>query len=639
MNETRICKECGAALPTGAPEGLCPKCLLKAGIATQPAGQPGEGSETPGLKKDSLPDPGRLAEYFPQLEILELLGQGGMGAVYKARQPALDRLVALKILPSEAASDAGFAERFLREARALAKLNHPSIVAVYDFGQTHGLHYFIMEYVDGPNLRQIEQSGKLTPRQALEIIPQVCEALQYAHDEGVVHRDIKPENVLLDKKGRVKIADFGLAKILGLETRNFRLTGARDVMGTPHYMAPEQVENPRLVDHRADIYSLGVVFYEMLTGELPLGRFAPPSQKVHVDVRLDEVVLHALEKEPTRRYQHASEVKTDVESIASRPAPAAAPVTPPVFPGAAAPRRPEFWKTAIGVLAIVLTLMLVGWGILIGLGIVLPALSRAKARHSASAQPSVLVTGLVIDATTGKPIAGARVSDNSYGAGPGRTPLETWTDSSGRYQMKTWDEEHTMAASAPGYESGTATLLTKVLGATQRAEIDFRLKPTDPMRKLNDATAQLSQLRLQYKDGNPLIETKLLEVTELRSQIAGLPAPSATAGLAAPPVVIKTVPESGSSNVDPGITEIHATFSAPMKNGTWSWATCGKDNFPEVTGPIHYLPDGRTCVLPVKLQPGKVYATWINSDSFQNFEDREGRPAVPYLLIFKTGSR
>ena len=316
--ETRpTCKECGAPLAPDAPEGLCPKCLLKVAMGTQARTQSEQGPSAATTGPGALPDPARLAEYFPQLAILELLGQGGMGAVYKARQPGLDRLVALKILPSQAGSDPGFAERFNREARALARLSHPNIVAVYDFGQTHGLHYFIMEYVDGPNLREIERANKLSAREALQIIPQICEALQFAHDEGVVHRDVKPENVLLDKKGRVKIADFGLAKILGREPKDLRLTGARDVVGTPHYMAPEQVEHPQEVDHRADIYSLGVVFYEMLTGELPLGKFALPSQKVQVDVRLDEVVLHTLEKEPSRRYQHASQVKTDVETIAN----------------------------------------------------------------------------------------------------------------------------------------------------------------------------------------------------------------------------------------------------------------------------------------------------------------------------------
>jgi len=320
---------------------------MKAGFGTV------AGSEGSGDAGFVPPPVEALARLFPQLELLELIGKGGMGAVYKARQPGLDRLVALKILPPRTGSDPGFAERFTREARALARLSHPNIVGVYDFGQVSSagvspataagvppgagagspqpiasLHYFLMEYVDGPNLRQVEQASKLSPAQALQIIPQICEALQYAHEEGIVHRDIKPENVLLDKKGRVKIADFGLARILGREAQDFRLTGAGQVMGTPHYMAPEQVEHPQAVDHRADIYSLGVVFYEMLTGELPLGKFAPPSCKVQMDVRLDEVVMHALEKEPERRYQHASQIKSDVETITTSPSQAAPPVVP-----------------------------------------------------------------------------------------------------------------------------------------------------------------------------------------------------------------------------------------------------------------------------------------------------------------------
>jgi len=153
-------------------------------------------------------------------------------------------------------------------------------------------------------------------------VTQICEALQFAHDSGVVHRDIKPENILVDQRGRVKIADFGLARIMGQSTEELRLTGAQQVMGTAHYMAPEQIEKPLEVDHRADIYSLGVVFYELLTGELPLGRFQPPSKKIHIDVRLDEVVLKTLEKEPGLRYQNASEIKTDVEGISNSPPPA-----------------------------------------------------------------------------------------------------------------------------------------------------------------------------------------------------------------------------------------------------------------------------------------------------------------------------
>jgi hypothetical protein len=319
-------------MPAGALAGLCPACLLAQGAETDSGdGASGRRFEPPPLAE--------VAKLFPQLEILDLLGAGGMGAVYKARQPALDRIVALKVLPSQNAHGVNFAERFNREARALARLSHPNIVSVHEFGQAGALSYFIMEFVDGANLRLLEQGSRLSPREALQIIPQICDALQYAHDEGVVHRDIKPENVLVDRKGRVKIADFGLAKILGADTDALRLTAEGQVMGTPHYMAPEQVEKPLAVDHRADIYALGVVFYEMLTGDLPLGKFSPPSRKVQVDVRLDDVVLRALENDPARRYQRASEVKSQVETIAS---------TPEVAPSASRPALQREFIRCIG---------------------------------------------------------------------------------------------------------------------------------------------------------------------------------------------------------------------------------------------------------------------------------------------------
>jgi len=341
MDTTRICKACRQPLPENAPEGLCPACLAKVALGTEPAApdatiniDPLAAQAAPGTRVP--PAPADLAAQFPQLEIIELLGMGGMGMVYKARQPRLDRLVALKILPVEAAQHPSFAERFSREAKALAKLNHPGIVDVYDFGQTAQYYFFVMEYVDGMNLRRLLQTQTLEPRQALDIVVQICTALQYAHDEGVVHRDIKPENILLNKKGQVKIADFGLAKLMGAAP-DTALTMSQAAMGTLNYMAPEQRENAQKVDHRADIYSLGVVFYEMLTGEVPMGRFAPPSQKVQVDVRLDEVVLRALEREPARRYQQVSEVKTGVETITSTlpreketpPAPEAFKLQPP----------------------------------------------------------------------------------------------------------------------------------------------------------------------------------------------------------------------------------------------------------------------------------------------------------------------
>jgi tRNA A-37 threonylcarbamoyl transferase component Bud32 len=318
MTETRLCPQCGSRMPADAPEGLCPKCLLMEQTSTAATEPPGSGDPSGYQGRFTAPSPEELAHLFPQLEILELLGQGGMGAVYKARQPRLDRLVALKILPSEAVRDPAFAERFEREARALARLNHPNIVSVYDSGKAGDLYYFIMEFIDGVNLRQLLRTGHILPREALQIVPQICDALQFAHDEGIVHRDIKPENILLDKRGRVKIADFGIAKLLGSKAVEYTLTGPWQVMGTAHYMAPEQMAKPQEVDHRADIYSLGVVFYELLTGQLPLGRFAPPSKKVQIDVRLDQIVLRALENEPERRYQHVSDVKTEVEMIVGK---------------------------------------------------------------------------------------------------------------------------------------------------------------------------------------------------------------------------------------------------------------------------------------------------------------------------------
>jgi len=271
------------------------------------------------------PDLAEIAPLFPELEILELLGQGGMGSVYKARQRALGRLVALKILAPRSGDEAAFAGRFEREAHALARLAHPNVVGIHDSGRTQGRCWLLMEYVEGVNLRQLLRTGELDVPRALAIVRQVCDALEFAHGEGIVHRDIKPENVLVDSKGRVKIADFGLAKIVGEEASGEPITRTQQSMGTPQYMAPEQLTGSKSVDHRADIYSLGVVFYELLTGEVPLGRFEAPSERVQIDVRLDEVVLRALERAPERRYQHATEMKTRIDGL-GQPAQAAAAV-------------------------------------------------------------------------------------------------------------------------------------------------------------------------------------------------------------------------------------------------------------------------------------------------------------------------
>jgi serine/threonine protein kinase len=313
MSESLSCQKCGAALPAS---GICTACAANF-LQGEPTVAPGEPFVPPTVAE--------LAEKFPQLEIFELIGKGGMGAVYRARQRELDRVVALKILPPGIGDDPAFAERFAREARALAKLSHPNIVTLFEFGRAEdGPYFFLMEFVDGVNLRQLLHAERMSPREALGIVPQICDALQFAHDHGIVHRDIKPENILLDRRGRVKVADFGLAKLIGAGAEaagegidaSADLTGAGKILGTPSYMAPEQTARPDAVDHRADIYALGVVFYQMLTGELPAKKIEPPSRRVRIDVRLDEVVLRALEQKPERRYQQASVMKTQVENLA-----------------------------------------------------------------------------------------------------------------------------------------------------------------------------------------------------------------------------------------------------------------------------------------------------------------------------------
>ena len=394
MADEKKCPHCGKPVPPTALGDLCPECMLKAGLATQTEGPGGTG---PHGTKVVLPPPSlaEIAALFPQLEILECLGRGGMGVVYQARQPRLNRLVALKILAREKEQDAQFTERFTREAQALARLNHPNIVTVHDFGEAGGHCYLVMEFVDGLNLRQLLQTRKMPSDQALTIVPKICEALQYAHEQGVVHRDIKPENILLDKSGRVKIADFGIAKMLGDEPGQQTLTGAKEAVGTPHYMAPEQIEKPLSVDHRADIYSLGVVFYEMLTGELPLGRFAPPSKKVQIDVRLDEVVLHALEKEPERRYQQASQVKTAVETIAAT-SPAGSPSNPnaPVQTAAEIEAARHRLKIpARGLIAAAMLQLLFALGVLI---FAIPAVARENGSLLAFAVIGFTAVGFLI---------------------------------------------------------------------------------------------------------------------------------------------------------------------------------------------------------------------------------------------------
>ena len=277
-----------------------------------------------------------LQRLLPQYEVQAFVARGGMGAVYKGVHRSLRRTVAIKVLPPEMEDgDMQYAARFKHEAQAMARLSHPNIVAVHDAGEVElektrrggeeetgrqkeggTLLYFVMEFIEGTDVQQlIASEGRLDPQRAMSITTAVCEALAFAHEEGIIHRDIKPSNIMLDKKGRVKVADFGLAKAVNLE--NTLLTGTNMAMGTPDFIAPEALIGGSMrVDGRADIYAVGVMLYQMLTGKVPRGRFQLPSAVVQeIDPRLDAIVDKAMQTDRERRYSTASEMKTDVESV------------------------------------------------------------------------------------------------------------------------------------------------------------------------------------------------------------------------------------------------------------------------------------------------------------------------------------
>ncbi|MFO1441120.1 MAG: protein kinase [Verrucomicrobiaceae bacterium] len=282
--------------------------LLAAGAQTRPA----HDWQPPSVEQ--------LQAALPQYEISEFIARGGMGAVYKGMQTALKRPVAIKVLPPEADSgDLQFAERFKREAQAMARLSHPNIVAVHDAGQTAGgLLYFVMEYVEGTDVAQlIASEGRISTRKAAQIITAVCDALAFAHEEGIIHRDIKPSNIMIDRKGRVKVADFGLAKSVHVEST--MITRSDMAMGTPDFVAPEALIPGMSVDQRADLYAVGVMLYQMLTGRVPRGRFDPPSQVVpKMDKSLDAIVDKAMQTDRDKRYSTATELKRDVEKVAAK---------------------------------------------------------------------------------------------------------------------------------------------------------------------------------------------------------------------------------------------------------------------------------------------------------------------------------
>ncbi|MBX7209375.1 MAG: protein kinase [Verrucomicrobiaceae bacterium] len=265
-----------------------------------------------------------LQKMLPQYDISAFVARGGMGVVYKGEQRALKRAVAIKVLPPDIDDgDMHFAERFKQEAQSMARLSHPNIVSVFEAGETpDGLLYFVMEFIEGTDVQQmIAGEGKLEPQHALSIIAHVCDALAFAHEEGVIHRDIKPSNIMVDKKGRVKVADFGLAKAVNVEST--MLTSANVAMGTPDFIAPESLITGARVDHRADLYALGVMLYVMLTGQIPRGRFQMPTGMIpKLDPRYDAIVDKAMQTDRELRYASAGAMRTDIDRILTQPVPA-----------------------------------------------------------------------------------------------------------------------------------------------------------------------------------------------------------------------------------------------------------------------------------------------------------------------------
>lgn len=265
---------------------------------------------------------------LPGYDLLELLGRGGMGEVWRARQQSLSRMVAIKLLPETLSKNPEFVARFRKEATALASLSHPNIIQIIDRGVSGDQYYFVMEYVHGRSLREL-MGQPVPPAEVLPLLSQICRAVEEAHANGIIHRDLKPENILVDDRGHVKVADFGLAGIQA-GAKELQLTATAVAMGTVNYMAPEQRRDARNVDGRADLYSLGVIFYELLTAELPLGRFKLPSEKVPgLDPRLDAIVVRALDPDPDARPQRASEIDAAIAPLLAELGGAPAPVPRP----------------------------------------------------------------------------------------------------------------------------------------------------------------------------------------------------------------------------------------------------------------------------------------------------------------------
>src|SRR5438874_1393858 len=334
----RLCRKCGAEIFADAPEGLCTACLFETGLdlLAHPSVAPGDdcapvenvesSDANAALRVKKAPRPAKTLANFGDYELLEEIGRGGQGVVYRAHQKSLNRTVALKVIGLGHWATQAHLKRFRLEAEAAASLEHPGIVPIHEVGERDGSCYFSMKFIEGGQLDEMVRHEPMPIRRAVELIAKVARTIHYAHERGILHRDIKPGNILLDAKGEPHLTDFGLARLVETEST---VTRTMEVLGTPSYMAPEQaVGNNAAVSGLTDVYGLGAVFYQLLTGHPPFAGGTtyetikllldseprqPRLWNPKIDRDLSTICLKCLEKDPKRRYASALALAEDLE--------------------------------------------------------------------------------------------------------------------------------------------------------------------------------------------------------------------------------------------------------------------------------------------------------------------------------------